>query len=454
MLSIDVKVKTKQPQQQQPQTPEPLKRPPFKTRFLALLDRLPFPLHLAFIVIIITQKTVSSTLKHLLYGPKKKSWSLGISFWHSLLQGVFIYSSPQSRHFHRMTGLLNKAKTPRVLYYKSVMHDDHVVIDGSTVLASLVRRGLDVEEDLSPPLSHGLPTGSERKVYGEWTFPKAITPAAATSPVKLILYCHGGGHVSMNNTTHRTITQALANKLDCSIFLPNYRLAPQNQFPSAVEDVLAAYLALTGLQASDCNVRLEQTETTYSPSEIIFVGDSAGGALIMQLLKCIKGLGLPMPARAVLLSPFLDHSISHKSWEENYDSCIMSVCTSGLRYQMEKYSSTLPVDHPAISPLSTHSTQDLLTHYPPILIQTGESETIADDSIAFYNRYNNIPSSNIRLELYKDMFHVFHILPFSRHTAIAMDRIKLFCTRQHHNGEWEGEAVLVDELGITVPLEK
>jgi hypothetical protein len=82
------------------------------------------------------------------------------------------------------------------------------------------------------------------------------------------------------------------------------------------------------------------------------MGDSASGALVMQLLKCIKGLGLPMPANAILLSPFLDHSISHNSWVTNFDTCIMYVCTNGLRYQMEKYSSILDVIHPAISTLA------------------------------------------------------------------------------------------------------
>lgn len=81
-------------------------------------------------------------------------------------------------------------------------------------------------------------------------------------------------------------------------FAPRYRLAPHFPFPCAIQDVLAAYLYLLTIQ---------------DPCEIVMAGDSAGGGLVIALLQIIRDQGLPMPAGASLISPWVDLSHSFPS---------------------------------------------------------------------------------------------------------------------------------------------
>ena len=66
----------------------------------------------------------------------------------------------------------------------------------------------------------------------------------------------------------------------------NYRLAPQNLFPAALQDALAAYLYLL-------NPPNDAGFDPLNPENIIFVGDSAGGGLVIALGLAIRDAGLP-----------------------------------------------------------------------------------------------------------------------------------------------------------------
>ncbi|KAE8354649.1 Alpha/Beta hydrolase protein [Aspergillus coremiiformis] len=77
-----------------------------------------------------------------------------------------------------------------------------------------------------------------------------------------------------------------------------YRLAPQFPFPCSLHDCLAAYLFLLN---------------AHKPEEIIFAGDSAGGGMALSLLVILRDQGLPLPAGAILISPWVDLTHSFPS---------------------------------------------------------------------------------------------------------------------------------------------
>ncbi|PLN75022.1 lipase/esterase family protein [Aspergillus taichungensis] len=118
------------------------------------------------------------------------------------------------------------------------------------------------------------------------------------SEKRIMLYIHGGAYFFGSPDSHRYQIQRHARKLQGRIFTPQYRLAPQFPFPCALQDCLAAYLYLLD---------------SYKAEEILFAGDSAGGGLALSLLVIIRDQGLPLPAGAILLSPWGDLTHSFPS---------------------------------------------------------------------------------------------------------------------------------------------
>ncbi|MEO0913650.1 MAG: alpha/beta hydrolase fold domain-containing protein, partial [Pseudomonadota bacterium] len=125
----------------------------------------------------------------------------------------------------------------------------------------------------------------------------------------ILLYFHGGAYVMGSPLTHRHLAGRLSHLTGLRAVLPRYRLAPEHQHPSVLEDCLTAYRGL--LQAG------------YAPERIGLGGDSAGGGLALGLLHRLGELGLPRPACAVIFSPWTDMSLSSPSIRENTPHDVM-----------------------------------------------------------------------------------------------------------------------------------
>ncbi|KAJ7594874.1 Alpha/Beta hydrolase protein [Mycena floridula] len=124
--------------------------------------------------------------------------------------------------------------------------------------------------------------------------------------MRCILYAHGGGYYFGSVDQERYSIQRHARKINGRVFAVNYRLAPQYPFPCAIQDMIAAYLYLIR-PPSDAK------HQPVSPSHITLAGDSAGGGLTIALLQVIRDVGLPMPAGAILISPWCDLTHSFPS---------------------------------------------------------------------------------------------------------------------------------------------
>ena len=159
-----------------------------------------------------------------------------------------------------------------------------------------------------------------RELEGEWIEMKkdyikrkASTPEQQRSQERVMLYVHGGAFFFSSLDTHRYQVQRHARKLGGRAFSPAYRLAPQYPFPCALLDALASYLYLIEPPPSANHAPIQ-------PSSIILAGDSAGAGCVLSLLVCIRDLGLPMPAGADLLSPWVDLTHSFPSILTNAES--------------------------------------------------------------------------------------------------------------------------------------
>ncbi|TVY37135.1 AB hydrolase superfamily protein [Lachnellula subtilissima] len=118
---------------------------------------------------------------------------------------------------------------------------------------------------------------------------------------RVMLYVHGGAYFFGSVDEHRYQMQRHARKLKARVFAreySRYRLAPQFPFPCGLHDCLAAYLYLL---------------TVQDPTTIILAGDSAGGGMVLSMLVVMRDRGIPLPAGAVLISPWVDLTHSFPS---------------------------------------------------------------------------------------------------------------------------------------------
>jgi acetyl esterase/lipase len=194
-------------------------------------------------------------------------------------------------------------------------------------------------------------------VPGEW-----VEPAEGARPAMTVLYLHGGAYLVCSAETHRPITGALARR-GVRVFAANYRLAPEHRYPAAVDDGLAAYRGL-----------LDQGVV---PERFAIAGDSAGGGLALAVLLAAKEAGLPMPARAVVFSPWTDLAGTGASAIENDGRDPMIIGTK-IAEGAKLYLGDADPRTPHASPLYGD-----LADLPPLMIHVGANEVLRDDSVRF-----------------------------------------------------------------------
>lgn len=134
--------------------------------------------------------------------------------------------------------------------------------------------------------------------------------------MRCFLYLHGGGYYVGSIDQERSSIHQYARLMNGRVFAINYRLAPQYPFPCAIQDALAAYLYLIKPPP-------EAKHRAIKPSHILLTGDSAGGGLSLALLQVLRDSGLPLPAGAVLVSPWCDLNHSFPSVTTNTDTDIL-----------------------------------------------------------------------------------------------------------------------------------
>lgn len=235
----------------------------------------------------------------------------------------------------------------------------------------------------SPVIIPGLPEG----LSAEWIHPagSSVSPNPAD---KAIFYTHGGGYVSGNCADHRMHVAKFVKASGIPALLYDYRLAPEHPFPAAMEDTLTAYRWL-----------LDQG---VAPSNIIIVGESAGGGLCLASLLAIRDEHLPLPAAGVALSPWTDLTCSGESYRKN---AMRDISTLGSwDVWGGNYLGKNDPQNPWISPLYGD-----LHGLPPILIEVGDAEILLDDSVQFAEKARQA-GVEITLHVWNDMVHCFPLL--------------------------------------------
>jgi monoterpene epsilon-lactone hydrolase len=239
------------------------------------------------------------------------------------------------------------------------------------------------------------------------------TPASQCG--RHVLFLHGGGFIIGSSSLYRHFTWRIATAARASVLSVDYRLAPENPFPAALDDALAAYHWLLADGAD--------------PRRTTVMGDSAGGGLTLSLLLKLRDTGLPLPAAAAAISPWTDLALSGLSFEANARSDPL-ISTEQARRFVECYLAGADPRTPYASPLYGEP-----AGLPPTLIQVGSDEVLRDDAVRMA-RGMRAAGCRVTLEIWPRMPHVWHLFaPIMPEARRAIDRIGTFmigATRPPH----------------------
>ncbi|KAJ7103270.1 Alpha/Beta hydrolase protein [Mycena belliarum] len=340
-----------------------------------------------------------AVISHNIWGPRRKSWGIEMTLITSFMRGAGRHSALVDIATIRMAmGLSGLIPLP----------SDALVTPVTFRVRRRKLRGILADLDAAE-------TGN-RELSGEWVVGRRTwlrlqaewkagqqgrAAAAASEPEKkkerVILYIHGGAYYLSSAAGQRLISIPLSKYTDARVFALDYRLAPETRFPGPLHDAVTAYLRLV--------------EDLHIPSEnIIVAGDSAGGGLSLALLMYLRDNEYPLPSAAILMSPWVDLTMSCESWDLNepYDVVPFPMATSHMNPialylgdQVEQY-----LTHPYASPLFGD-----FKGLPPLLIQVGDAEVLRDE-IALLAHKATLAGVEVRHELYEDAVHIFQVYPF------------------------------------------
>jgi acetyl esterase/lipase len=224
---------------------------------------------------------------------------------------------------------------------------------------------------------------------------------------------HGGGYVTGSIETYRMMCGLLANYTGVKVLIPNYRLAPENPFPAALDDALKIYCWL-----------LEQG--TSSPN-IIIAGDSAGGGLGVATVLALKDKSESLPVAVVCLSPWADLTLTNKTHITKAEAEAV-LRTDVLREWALTYTDESNFTNPLISPVHAD-----FHDFPPLLIEVGGDEILLGDSILLAEKAK-AAGVQVELKIWNGMWHVWHALgELIPESKMAFEEIDQF-VRARFNG--------------------
>jgi monoterpene epsilon-lactone hydrolase len=232
--------------------------------------------------------------------------------------------------------------------------------------------------------------------------PTAEITVDGIEPRHVVLYFHGGVYVMGDAFLTADLASQVGRRTRTKVISVDYRLAPEHPYPAAVDDALAAYEALLHNGAA--------------PSDIAFAGESAGGGLAIATLVNVRDHGLPLPAAAFVMSPYVDLTLAGATMETKREvDPLMN--PQALHARVTDYTSGHDAALGLISPIFAE-----LDGLPPLIIQAGTHEVLLDDAIRLA-RVAATADVEVTLDITPKVPHVFQAYyPILDEAAAALDR--------------------------------
>ena len=232
--------------------------------------------------------------------------------------------------------------------------------------------------------------------------PTAEITIDGVEPRQVVLYFHGGVYVLGDAFQAADLASQVGRRTRAKVISVDYRLAPENPYPAAVDDALAAYEALL--------------RGGTAPSDIAFAGESAGGGLAVATLVNARDHGLPLPAAAFVMSPYADLTLAGATMQTKRKVDVL-MSRENLQSRVTDYTSGQDAALGLISPIFAD-----LSGLPPLIIQAGTHEVLLDDAVRLA-RQAATADVEVTLDITPRVPHVFQTFyPILDEAAAALDR--------------------------------
>jgi acetyl esterase len=211
------------------------------------------------------------------------------------------------------------------------------------------------------------------------------------TPIGIIVYLHGGGWVLGSVDEWDTLARLIADSTGCVVVLPEYRLAPEDPFPAAVDDSWATVVWAAA----------HKLDLAGAPVPLIVGGDSAGGNLAAVIARRARDNGGPELALQVLIYPATDANLETGSYLDPANQLMLD------RESMEWFwTQYVPLpdkrEHPDASPLRAAD----LTGLAPAVVVIAEHDVLRDDGEA-YATLLRAAGVSVRKRLFEGQMHGF-----------------------------------------------
>lgn len=237
--------------------------------------------------------------------------------------------------------------------------------------------------------------------------PVVVAETGAVPGDAALLHFHGGGYFMASAQTHKRMAAEIGKAAGLRVYVADYRLAPENPFPAALDDAVTAYRALLHMGVK----------------RIVISGDSAGGGLVLALLHVICTQHLPQPVATVALCPWADLTLTSPTLVSNKKSDV-TLPTERMSEVVAEYSGETPADDPRISPVfgTFRGAGPVLVHASQSEIFLGEAEQVVANL--------NAQGVDATLQTMDETPHVWHIFHgFLPEADQAIDAIGGFIRR-------------------------
>ncbi len=266
------------------------------------------------------------------------------------------------------------------------------------ILLRITKKKLDVNEFMEKRSqinseSYQVPAKLKQKYNitkdGNLPLDTYILKSNSRSDERIVLYLPGGGYVEQPLTWHWHFLHNLTEQLNCTIFVPIYPKAPDNQYTAAIESVLKVYQHLLKIA---------------KPENMVIMGDSAGGGLSLAFAQYLLEQELPQPKDIILLSPWLDITLNNPQVLAMIDKEPM------LNWDMlveagKSYAGETPRSHYLVSPIHGE-----IKNLGKISLFIGTHELFLPDARKFREKAAR-QSVDINYFEYPKMNHVFPVFP-------------------------------------------
>lgn len=182
-----------------------------------------------------------------------------------------------------------------------------------------------------------------------------------------LVYYHGGGFVIGDLDSHDNLCRHLALESGCVVYSVDYRLAPEDRYPAAVDDCIAATQWIYA----------HADELAIDAARIAIGGDSAGGTLATVTAIALRDAGGPAPVFQLLLYPGTDLRRTTPSHKENAQGYMLTADL--IDYFMDHYLDREQYGEWQAAPIHTPD----LSGLPPALVITAGYDPLRDDGLAY-----------------------------------------------------------------------